>query len=74
MSCDDNKHHVFTNSKYFGINELNAIKTKWNHFDILSLNIASRNKHMDSLSDVLSLMKFNVSFIDLSEHKIGPNI
>ena len=32
---DDDNHHIFIDSKYFNINEINALKTKENHFGIL---------------------------------------
>ena len=41
MPFDDNDHHTFINSKYFDINELNALNNKANYFGILHLNIAS---------------------------------
>ena len=59
MSFDDDGDHVLINSKYFDVNELNAIATKENHFGILHLNTASLNKHIDSLSNVFRLIKFN---------------
>ena len=70
---DDNNHHILINSKYFNINEINALKTKENRFGILYLNIASLNKHINGLSNLLSLMKLNFPIIGLSEHKIGLN-
>ena len=69
----DDNHHILINSKCFNINEINALKTKENHFGILHLNIASLNKHVDGLSNLISLMKLNFPIIDLSEHKIGLN-
>ena len=41
---DDNDHHIFINSKYYNINELNALNNKGKYFGILHLNIASLNK------------------------------
>ena len=41
MPFDDGNHHILINSKYFNINEINAIKAKENHFGILNLSIAS---------------------------------
>ena len=38
---DDGNHHIHINSEYFNINEMNALKTKENHFGILHINIAS---------------------------------
>ena len=38
---DDGNHHILINSKYFNINEINALKAKENHFGILNLSIAS---------------------------------
>ena len=70
--ADDNRN-ILINSKYFNINEINALKTKENHFGILHLNIASLNKHIDGLSNLISLMKLNFPIIALSEHKIGLN-
>ena len=70
---DDDNHHFLINSKYFNINEINALKTKENHFGILHLNIASLNKRIDGLSNLISLMKLNFPIIGLSEHKIGLN-
>ena len=70
MPFDDNDHHTFINSKYYDINELNAVNSKANYFGILHLNIASLNKHIDSLSNVLSMIKFNFPIIGLCEHKI----
>ena len=70
---DDDNHHIFIDSKYFNINEINALKTKENHFGILHLNIVSLNKHIDGLSNLISLMKLNFTIIGLSEHKIGLN-
>ena len=47
MPFDDNYHHTFINSKYYDINELNALNNKKNYFWILHLNIAILNKHID---------------------------
>ena len=57
MPFDDNNHHTFINSKYYNINELNALNNKVNYFGILHLNIASLSKHIDSLSNFLSMIK-----------------
>ena len=57
VSFDDNNHHILINSKYFSVNEINALKTKESHFGILHLNIASLNKLIDGISNLLSLMK-----------------
>ena len=46
MPFDDNDHHTFINSKYYNINELNALNNKANYFGILHLNIASLSKHI----------------------------
>ena len=73
MPFDDNDHHSFINSKYYNINELNALNNKGNYFEILHLNIASLNKHIDNLSDVLSMMKFNFPIIGLCDNKIKWN-
>ena len=51
-------------------NKTNALNNKVNYFEIPHVNIASLNKHIDILSDVLSKMKFNFPIIGLSEHKI----
>ena len=67
---DDDNHHILINSKYFNSNAVNALKSKENHFSILHLNIASLNKHIDGLSNLLSLMKLNFPIIGLSQHKI----
>ena len=69
MPFDDNDHHTFINSKYYNINELNALNNKGNYFGILHLNIASLSKHIGSLSYVLSMMKFNFPIMELCEHK-----
>ena len=68
---DDDNHHVLLNSKYFNVNEINALKTKENHFGILHLNIVSLNKHINCLSNLLSLMKLNFPTISLTEQRIG---
>ena len=73
MSFDDNDHHTFINSKYYDINDLNALNNKGNYFGILHLNIASLNKHIDSLSDILSLAEFSFPIIELCKHKIRSN-
>ena len=73
MPFDDNDHHTFVNSKYYDINELNALNNKVNYFGILHLNIASLSKHIDSLSNFLSMIKFDFPIIGLCEHKIGSN-
>ena len=73
MPFDDNNHHTFINSKYYNINELNALNNNANHFGIVHLNIASLSKHNDSLSNVLSMTKFNFPIIGLCEHKIRSN-
>ena len=44
MPFDDNDHHTFINSKYYNINELNALNNKGKYFGILHLNIASLSK------------------------------
>ena len=56
---DDDNHHILINSKYFNINEINTLKTKENHFGILHLNTVSLNKHIDGLSNLISLMKLS---------------
>ena len=63
----------FINSKYYDINELNALNNKVNYFEILHLNIVSLSKHTDSLSNLLSMIKVNFPIIGLYEHKIGSN-
>ena len=73
MPFDDSDHHTFINSKYYDINELNALNNRANYFGILHLNITFLNKHIYSLSNVLSMMKFNFPIIGLSEHKIRSN-
>ena len=45
MPFDD--YHTFINSKYYHINELNALNNKANYFGILRLNIASLSKHIE---------------------------
>ena len=52
---------------------MNALKTKKKHFGILHVNIASLNKYIDGLSNLLSLMKLHFPIIGFSEHKIGLN-
>ena len=59
---DDDNHHILINSKYFNINE--------HHFGILHLNIESLNKHIDGISNLISLTKLNFPIVDLSKHKI----
>ena len=73
MLFDDNDHHTFINSKYYDVNELNALNNKANYFGILHLNIASLSKHTDSLSYVLSMIKSGFPIIGLCEHKIRSN-
>ena len=73
MPFDDNDHHTFINSKYYNINELNALNNKVNYFGILHLNIASLSKHIDNLSNFLSMIKFNFPIIGLCEYKIRSN-
>ena len=73
MPFDDNGHHTFINSKHYDINELNSLNNKANYFGIHNLNIASLSKHIDSLSNVLSMMKFIFPIIGLCEHKIRSN-
>ena len=73
MPFDDRHHCTFINSNYYCVNEMNAINNKKNFFGILYLNIVSLNKQIDSLSNVLSMMKFNFPNIWLNKHKIRPN-
>ena len=73
MPFDDNDHHTFINSKYYDINELNTLNNKSNYFGILHLNMTSLSKHIDSLSYVLNMTKFNFPIIGLCEHKIRSN-
>ena len=73
MPFDDSDDHTFINSKYYDINELNVLSNKENYFGILHLNIASLSKHIDSLSNVLSMAKFNFAIVELCEHKIRSN-
>ena len=73
MHFDNNDHRTFINSKYYNINELDALNSKANYFRICHLNIASLNKNIDSLSNVLNTMKSNFPIIGLSEHKIRSN-
>ena len=65
MPFHDNDHHTFVNSKYYDINEFNTLNNKVNYIVILHLNIASLNIHADSLSNALSMMKFNFSIIGI---------
>ena len=55
LPFDDNDHHTFINSKYYDINELNALNNKGNYFGILHLNITSLSKHIDSLFYILRI-------------------
>ena len=73
MPFDDRHHCTFINSNYSCVNEMNALNNKKNFFGILYLNIVSLNKQIDSLSNVLSMMKFNFPNIWLNKHKIRPN-
>ena len=66
LPFDDDVHHVFMDSKYFNTNEINALRTKENQFNIRQLHIASLNKHTDSISNLLSLINLNVPIIGLS--------
>ena len=68
MPFDDNNHHTFINSKYYDINEMNVLNNKANYFGIAFLS-----KHIDSLSNVLSMIKFNFAITGLCEHKIRSN-
>ena len=68
MPFDDNNHHTFINSKYYDINEMNVLNNKANYFGIAFLS-----KHIDSLSNVLSMIKFNFPITGLCEHKIRSN-
>ena len=70
VSFDYNNHYVLINSKYFRINEVNALKTKENYFGIPHLIIVSLNKLIDGLFNLLSLVKLNYPIICSSEHKI----
>ena len=58
---DDDHHHILGNSKYFNINEINAFKTKNNHFGILHLNIESLNNHIDGLSKFIKFDEIKFS-------------
>ena len=59
MLFGDNDRHTSINSKYYDINELNAMSNKENYFGIFHLNTASLNKNIESLSNLLSMMEFN---------------
>ena len=63
---DDNDHHILIISKYINNNEINSIKIK-DYSDILHLNVRSLNKNIDSVSNLLSLMKLNFPIIDLNK-------
>ena len=63
----------WVNSKYYDINELNVLNNKENYVGILHLNIDSLKKHIDSLSNVLSMIKCNFPIIELSKHKLRSN-
>ena len=52
MPFDDNDHHTFINSKYYNVNELDALNNKANYFGILHLHIASLNKHIDMFDEI----------------------
>ena len=58
---DGDHHHILGNSKHFNINEINALKTKNNHFGILHLNIESLNKHIDGLSKFIKFDEIKFS-------------
>ena len=68
--CDDD-HHVFTNSKYYSINELNALQIKQKNLSILYLNIGLLDKHIDDLPNAISLTKFSFRVTDFSEYKVA---
>ena len=61
------------NSKYYDFNVLNALNNNGNYSGILHINIAFLDKHIESLSNFLSMMKFNFTIIGLSENKIRSN-
>ena len=69
MPFDDNDHHTFVNSKYYdddnNNNNNNNNNNKVNYIVILHLKIASLNIHAHSLSNALSMMKFNFSIIGI---------
>ena len=59
------------NSKYYDIKSLNSLKIDVpSSFGVFHVNIASLDKHIDDLNQVLSHLKYNYDVIGISEHKI----
>ena len=56
-------HHVHIDSKYCDLSEINELKLKEKHLDIIHLNIASLNKHTDNLRGYLQRM--SAHFLDI---------
>ena len=73
---DDAKEHddevsTSINSNYYDINKFNKIKhDKKSAFNLLHVNIASLDAHIDDLKSLLSRLKSEIDIIGISEHKI----
>ena len=59
------------NSKYYDLNQCNAIKhDHCSSFSLIHTNLASINRHFDELQHILSKLKTDFD-IGISEHKIS---
>ena len=73
---DDAKEHddevsTSINSNYYDINKFNKIKhDKQSAFNLLHVNIASLDAHIDDLKTLLGRLKSEIDIIGISEHKI----
>ena len=65
---DDLSNNI--NSMYYSIHQLNQVKFDQSSLGIMHTNLASLNKHIDDLSIVLSLVKFQFDVVGITEHKI----
>ena len=67
----DNEEDIFKiNSKYFTIKEFLNLDPNDNSLRLFHDNIASLNKYLDDLHNLLSIIKLQIQVIGICEHKI----
>ena len=72
FNLDNDENHIAINSQYYDINEFNKLDFKPDcSFSIGHVNIASLNKHVDDLYNLLSMLNHPFDVIGITEHKIG---
>ena len=71
---DDDQLSSYVNSKYYDIKRLNSTKIDLpSSLGLFHANIASLNRHIDDLRDILYLVNYKFDVIGISEHKISKD-